>query len=221
MKFHDIKFEVKALAESGMFEGMGSTYGNVDEGLDIVAPGCFSDSLIDWQSKGRMPALLWQHSTREPIGAYKQIAESDAGLYVKGQLCLETQRGAEAYALMKMGALSGLSVGFMTREDSYDQKTGVRTIKKADLFEISPVTFPMNDSARISSVKSIEQIDDLGGVEAYLRDVGAMSASQAKALTVRLMSLARRDAGRVDDSAELKAISALLDKRMAVLTPAT
>jgi HK97 family phage prohead protease len=101
--------------------------------------------------KGRAPAMLWQHSMREPIGAWEIVRETDKGLFVQGQLALKTQRGAEAYELMKMKALSGLSVGFMTREDSRDQKTGIRTIKQADLWEISPVTFPMNDAARISA----------------------------------------------------------------------
>lgn len=217
MRTHDIRFEIKAVNDSGTFEGMGSVYGNVDEGLDIVAPGCFSDSLNQWQAKGRMPAMLWQHSTREPIGAYKQMAESESGLYVKGQLCLDTQRGKEGYALMKMDALSGLSIGFMTREDSYDHKTGVRTIKRADLYEVSLVTFPMNDSARVSSVKGIEDIDDMNGVELYLREVGSISRSEAKAVVSRLLVIARREVGRTDNSDELKAIASLLEKRKALM----
>jgi HK97 family phage prohead protease len=212
MNRKDIGFDLKAVSDTGVFSGYGSVYGVVDDGEDVVSPGCFTESLADWAKKGRMPALLWQHSAREPIGAYTKIAEDATGLFVEGKLALKTQRGAEAYELLQMKALSGLSIGFITREDSYDQKTGVRTIKKADLWECSVVTFPMNDHARIGAVKTIEEIGDLNGAELYLREVGGVSRSEAKALVSRVLAIARREVGRSDESAELKAIAALLEK---------
>jgi HK97 family phage prohead protease len=218
MNRKDIGFDLKAVSDTGVFSGYGSVYGVVDDGEDVVSPGCFTESLSDWAKKGRMPALLWQHSAREPIGAYTKIAEDATGLFVEGKLALKTQRGAEAYELLQMKALSGLSIGFITREDSYDQKTGVRTIKKADLWECSVVTFPMNDQARIGAVKTIEEIGDLNGAELYLREVGGVSRSEAKALVSRVLAIARREVGRSDESEELKAIAALLEKRQAILT---
>jgi HK97 family phage prohead protease len=215
MNRKDIGFDLKAVSDTGVFSGYGSVYGVVDDGEDVVSPGCFTESLADWAKKGRMPALLWQHSAREPIGAYTKIAEDATGLFVEGKLALKTQRGAEAYELLQMKALSGLSIGFITREDSYDQKTGVRTIKKADLWECSVVTFPMNDQARIGAVKTIEEIGDLNGAELYLREVGGVSRSEAKALVSRVLAIARREVGRSDESEELKAIAALLEKRQA------
>jgi HK97 family phage prohead protease len=218
MNRKDIGFDLKAVSDTGVFSGYGSVYGVIDDGEDVVSPGCFTESLSDWAKKGRMPALLWQHSAREPIGAYTKIAEDATGLFVEGKLALKTQRGAEAYELLQMKALSGLSIGFITREDSYDQKTGVRTIKKADLWECSVVTFPMNDQARIGAVKTIEEIGDLNGAELYLREVGGVSRSEAKALVSRVLAIARREVGRSDESEELKAIAALLEKRQAILT---
>lgn len=216
--FHkDFAFEIKAIAATGVFSGYGSVYSVVDEGDDVVEPGCFTESLSEWASKGRMPALLWQHSSRDPIGAYTVMKEDSSGLYVEGQLALKTQRGAEAYELMQMKAISGLSIGFMTREDSFDQKTGIRSIKKADLWECSVVTFPMNDQARISAVKTIEEIGDLNGAESYLREVGGVSRSEAKAIVSRLFAIARREVGQSEASADLKAITTLLEKRKALL----
>lgn len=185
MILRDAYFEVKDVTASGTFAGYGSVYGTVDQGDDIVQPGAFADSLSEWSSKGRMPALLWQHKAGEPIGAYTAMREDQNGLYVEGKLALKTQRGAEAYELMQMKAISGLSIGFMTREDSYDQKTGIRTIKKGDLWEVSLVTFPMNDSARVAVVKSIDEIEDLKSLEAYLREVGGFSHSAAKAIIAK------------------------------------
>lgn len=214
MNFHDIGFELKEVKASGTFAGYGSVYGVIDQGDDIVAQGCFTDSLAEWQNKGRMPALLWQHRSSEPIGVYTSIKEDENGLYVEGKLALKTQQGAEAYELLQMKAISGLSIGFMTREDSYDQKTGIRTIKKADLWECSLVTFPMNDAARIEAVKSINQITDFKSAEHYLRESGGMSRSESTAFVSRIKSLMQRDSA---DDAEAKQLIEALNRRNAAL----
>ena len=182
----DIAFEIKELKSSGAFAGYGSVYGVTDSYNDIIDAGAFGDSLAECARKGVMPALLWQHRSAEPCGAYQTMREDGVGLYVEGQLALKTQRGAEAYELMKMKALNGLSVGFMTREDSYDHKTDIRTIKKADLWECSIVTFPANDSARIGVVKALDEITDLKTAERYLREAGDFSRSEATALAGRI-----------------------------------
>ena len=111
----DVPFEVKAVSDDGLFSGYGSVFGVLDSYKEVVAPGAFAESL-----QGRMPALLWQHRAGEPIGVYTAVREDAVGLYVEGKLALKTARGAEAYELLKMRALSGLSIGFVTREDSYD-----------------------------------------------------------------------------------------------------
>lgn len=211
----DGAFELKSIDDDGTFTGFGSVYGNVDDYGDIMAAGVFADSLTDWQAKGRMPAMLWQHNSREPIGAYTMLRESDQGLVVQGKLALKTQRGAEAYELMKMKAISGLSVGFLTRDDSRDAKSGLRTIKKADLWEVSLVTFPANDDARVASVKSIEEIEDLHGMELLLRDAG-FSRSEAKAMVSRMFAIARREGVKRDE--ELAAAVAAARRRRDVLS---
>ena len=218
MKFQDGKFEIKEVTSTGTFAGYGNVYDVVDQGDDIVASGAFGDSLKEWAAKGRMPAMLWQHNSRQPIGAYTSMKEDGTGLLVEGKLAMKTQLGAEAYELLKMDAISGLSIGFMTREDSYDQKLGIRTIKKGDLYECSLVTFPMNDESRVAAVKTIDEIGDLSGAELYLREVGGVSRSQAKALVSRIHALARREGASVtDQSAELKAITEMLTRRQKLL----
>jgi len=214
MKFHDIGFEIKEVKSSGTFCGYGSVYDTIDNGDDIVASGAFTDSLVEWASKGRMPAMLWQHRAAEPCGAYTVMKEDANGLYVEGKLALKTQRGAEAYELLQMKAISGLSIGFLTREDSYDQKTGVRTIKKADLWECSLVTFPMNDDARIEVVKSMEQINDFKSAEHYLRESGGMSRSEAVAFVSRVKSLMQRDSA---EDTEAKQLIDALTRRYAAI----
>ena len=210
----DCGFEIKSVSESGQFVGYGSVYDVIDDGDDIVAAGAFADSLKEWKTKGRMPALLWQHNSYEPIGVYTKMSEDDRGLLVEGQLALKTQRGAEAYELLQMKAISGLSIGFLTRADSYDQKTGVRTIQKADLWECSLVTFPMNDAARVDSVKSIDQITDFKSACTYLRNACGCSRTEATAIVAKLKSLSLRNA---EDEAKAKQAIALLEYRREML----
>lgn len=188
----DCQFELKALSDSGVFSGYGSVFNVEDSYGDVVVPGAFADSLAAHQAKGRMPAMLWQHRSAEPIGIYTAMVEDTIGLKVEGQLALKTARGAEAHELMKMGALTGLSIGYMVREESYDRVTGINTLKKVDLWEVSPVTFPANDPARIQTVKSIELIEDLKSAEKYLRDAG-LSRKEAMAFIARVKSLGQSD----------------------------
>ena len=97
--------------------------------------------------------MLYQHDPAEPIGAWRTIREDARGLYVEGMLSPGVARSREVLALMKSGALDGLSIGFRTVKARTDAKTGVRKILEADLWEISVVTFPMLPSARVSNVK--------------------------------------------------------------------
>jgi HK97 family phage prohead protease len=188
----DFGFELKALSETGKFSGYGSVFGVKDSYDEIVAPGAFAESLAAQKEAGRLPALLWQHRSGEPLGVYTDMVEDSIGLKVEGQLALTTTRGAEAYELLKMKAISGLSIGFMTREDNYDRVTGIRTLKKVDLWEVSLVTFPANDAARVQGIKSIEGIDDLKTAEQYLRDAG-FSRREAVAFIARVKHLGQSD----------------------------
>ena len=138
-------------AETAVITGYASTF-DVDRVRDRVAPGAFSKSL-----KARPPKrvrMLWNHDPSEVIGVWTDLQEDAKGLKATGQLITETARGREVHALLKAGAVEGLSIGFLTKDSSYDRTQKVRTIKEADLFEISVVAFPANEAATLTSVKS-------------------------------------------------------------------
>lgn len=213
MNTKDFCFELKSINDTGTFEGYGSVFGVKDSYSEIVAPGAFAETLEKHKSAGTMPALLWQHRSGEPIGVYTSMSEDSIGLKVSGQLALKTSRGAEAYELLKMGAISGLSIGFMPREDSYDKLTGITTLKKVDLWETSLVTFPANDAARVQGVKSIESIEDLKSAEQYLRDSG-LSRRESVAFIARIKSLGQSDS----DEGGMKEIVEALKRRDSVYT---
>jgi uncharacterized protein len=196
LKTLDFGFEVKEVTASGNFTGYGSVYNVVDQGDDIVASGAFAESIEALMAKKRLPSMLFGHRAGElPVGAYQSMREDSTGLWLDGNIAIDTQKGGDLHKLMMMKpvpAISGLSVGFITRDDSYDRVTGIRTIKKADLFEVSIVNFPMNDLARVQSVKGIELIEDLKSAEQFLRDVG-LSRTEAKAFIARLKCLGQSD----------------------------
>lgn len=201
------QFELKSLDESGVFAGYGSVFGVVDSYNEAVAQGAFTRSLEELKAKGRIPALLWQHRMSEPIGIYRAIREDSYGLYVEGQLALKTPRGAEAYELLKMGALSGLSIGYALRAYEQNNETGIVTLTDVDLWEISLVTFPANDDARIGSVRSAltnGEVPDIRTLETELRDVFGFSQKQAKALLASgYGGISQRD---VDDADAIKGL---------------
>ena len=133
-------------ADDGMIEGYAAIFGEPDRGGDIIERGAFAAGLA------RRPVtvkLLWQHDPAQPVGVWDSVAEDARGLYVKGRLLTEVQRGAEASALLNAGALDGLSIGY--RAVKADRRGAHRHLTEIDLWEISIVTFPMHANARLHS----------------------------------------------------------------------
>lgn len=173
--------ELGAIAADGTFSGYASLFGAEDLGRDVVERGAFAQSLLRRGAAG--VRMLFQHDPAEPIGTWEDIREDARGLFVRGRLALGVARAREVHALMKQGALDGLSIGFRTVRASNSAKGGLRRILEADLWEISVVTFPMLPGARIAQVKSgqptLRQIERL-----LMRDAG-LTRADARALTRR------------------------------------
>jgi HK97 family phage prohead protease len=186
MKTLDVALDLKQanVQPDGTFKGYGSVFGTVDSYNEVVPKGAFARSLKNWQKRGALPSLLWQHDARQPIGIYKSMAEDDHGLLLEGQLSLDTVQGKEAYALLKMGALNGLSIGYNATEWTTNAKSGITTLDVIDLWEVSLVTFPANTDARVDGVKSAlkdGKLPSLKDFEGFLRDAG-FSRSEAAAI---------------------------------------
>jgi HK97 family phage prohead protease len=158
--------------DTRIIEGWASTFGNKDSDDDIIAPGAFTDSI-----KERTPKMLWQHDSSQPIGVWLEAKETDQGLYVKGQIA-DTTLGNDVYKLLKAGAIDSMSIGYVATKYSIDEDTGTRTLQAIDLWEVSVVTFPANDKARITGVKSKPATPR--DLEHLLRDAGGYSQSEAK-----------------------------------------
>lgn len=201
-------FELKAIDDNGVFEGYGSVWGVEDFYRDIVSKGAFVKSLADHKLKGTMPSMCWQHDSEKVVGVYEEMKEDDYGLFLRGRLLKDdVAQAREAYALLKAKAVTGLSVGIRVQVDEYDRNNDIRIIKEAQLWEVSLVTWPANDLARVESVKGIK---DVTGLERYLRDAGGVSRKEAKEIVHTIKSSMRQ-------ACEAEELSQLIEKNISIL----
>lgn len=144
------RFEFKAdigVDDAGLVTGIAWPFGSPDRVGDEIAPGAF-------QSARPPLPMLFAHDPSQPLGAWESIAETAKGLEVKGRLLVDdVTRAKEVRALVKSGAVRGLSIGFITKSAA-TRKGGGRTIKALELVEISLVTVPSHPGARVTNAKS-------------------------------------------------------------------
>lgn len=205
---HENKFtalDLKVVEPDGAFEGYASLFGREDLGHDVIAAGAFAESIALRGAAGIK--MLFQHDPHQPIGVWTQLKEDARGLYAKGRLMPEVAKAREVLALMRAGALDGLSIGFKALKGRRDAKTGVRRLEKVDLWEISIVTFPMLDEARVAHVKGgsfAGRVPTEREFERWLMRDAGLTRSEAAAVTrCGLKGLqARRDAGGATSGAD-------------------
>lgn len=145
--------DLKSIDVQGRFAGYASVFDVVDNQRDVMLRGAFMRTIAGRLGQIKM---LWQHQQSEPIGVFERMFEDAHGLYVEGTLLLDVQRAKEAHTLLKAGALTGLSIGYSPVRYTIDAETGVRRLAEVELWEVSLVTFPANDAANVTVVKSTE-----------------------------------------------------------------
>lgn len=215
---------VKEVSERGTFGGYLSVFDVIDSYREVVAPGAFSETLSAWKQKERMPPLLWQHRSGEPLGPFTKLEEDKKGLYFEAQLLVDDiARAKEAYALLRAKVISGMSIGFSVMPDGeeYDSRAGIVVLRKVDLWEGSLATFPANEACQVESVKGLEfieriraqtragQLPNIRDFEDAMREVFALSRANAKAIASLAIGQLQREVDStqgIDAGAALAAI---------------
>jgi len=166
------------IAADGAVEGYASLFGEVDAARDMVLPGAFAASL---RVRGvrRIP-MLFQHDPSEPVGVWLELREDWRGLYARGRLIPEVARARELLALIRAGAIDGLSIGFRTVKSRIDPRTRIRRLEAIDLWEISLVTFPLLAGARVRALKQWQSFPPL----APARSVAPLAAWTRRGMTL-------------------------------------
>ncbi len=162
-----IYFETKLAAlDSGEISGTAWPFGSPDRVGDVIEKGAFAGIALP------LP-MLFGHDLNDPVGTWSTASEDATGLQVKGNLLIgDVPRAREVHALVKAGAVRGLSIGFSTKK-AVSRKGGGRTITALDLMEISLVTIPMHPGAKVTSAKSAIQAISIA--EAINRATAALS----------------------------------------------
>lgn len=189
LPFNDCQIKVDAAA--GKFSGYASTFGNVDAYNDTIVRGAYEKTLAE----NGLPMMFFNHDGFDlPIGKWLSASEDETGLYVEGELTMDSSKGRDVFAALKHGTLNGLSIGYRVDRDGYEiREDGIRALKEIDLVEVSVVTQPADSQARIdlNSVK-FEAMQDIAterDLERFLREVVGCSKGFSTALLTRVKSV--------------------------------
>lgn len=168
--------DIKA-TEQGIVEGYASVFNVLDSHGDVIVKGAFQNSL----NANKPVVMLWAHSQSQPVGKWLDIREDDKGLFVRGQLNLNTQAGRDAFEHLKAGDITAFSIGYMVNPNGSEMKNGINYLLDVELAEISLVSLPSNPQARVTSVKNLNTAkpQTLREFEALLREAGNFSRKEA------------------------------------------
>lgn len=199
----DFGLELKEVSAEGTITGYGAIFNNVDQHGDRIVPGAFAKSIATRMSGGAALPMLWCHDPREPLGMFTEVSEDRKGLRLKGQFVMDVPRAKEIFALLKAGAVRGMSIGYRTMADAIEGN--VRLLKEIDLWEVSLTTFPSNGKATITGIKSTHPLDELARrlrdgeppetkeFEDILREAGVPKALAVQIASVGYAKAVRRE----------------------------
>ena len=190
MEYKNLALEIKA-SSGRTFEGYGSVFNNLDRGGDIVVPGAFAQSLEQARKSGALPQMFWMHDPASVPGVWREMAEDDNGLYVRGEL-LDTTLGNDVRVMLAHKAVRGLSIGYVPQDVGWDAQ-GNRLLKRVDLVEVSVVSLAMNPLAQVVGMKARlsvagEYVPTERELQNHLRRIGC-SKSVAEAMVERIFGV--------------------------------
>src|ERR1017187_1776130 len=203
VKHLDSPAEFKFAGKAGSFEGYAAVFGNLDSGGDVILPGAFQEFA---KTRDGKTIVLYQHSMRDPIGK-ASVSQDSHGLAFKAELALEDPTAKKAYGLMRDGIIDSMSVGYDVLAGGEQFKQDRRELSRLKLFEISPVTWGMNELARIETVKSAMDCAHPRELEHLLRDSLFLSSRKAKAAANALWPLLSDRDDQADDRDDRKSVT--------------
>ncbi|WP_347368019.1 HK97 family phage prohead protease [Vibrio vulnificus] len=197
--------QIKSFNEVDEALGIFTAYANVkffkDHAKDVTVDGAFIKSINERKAKGRLPKMLLQHDYREVVGVWLEMDEDEKGLRVKGQLCMETQKGRDTYHLMKIGALDALSIGYIVKKQRFDPETNTNYLEELDIREVSIVTFPCNEESLIDSVKS-EQSETVESISVDSVDISEEVEEKEETASEETLNSTSTEESEVETSEE-------------------
>lgn len=162
MQHKNFSVDFKSVTDAeGEFSALVSVFGNVDRVGDRVLPGAFAKTIKDWEAKSSQLPIVFAHNIENPmmfIGAVKQLAESEHGLVVRGQLDINSdvpmlrEYARQAHALLKSGTIRDFSFSYDARGKAASD--GVMELEQIDLYEVGPCLVGANPETGLMAIKS-------------------------------------------------------------------
>ena len=169
------------------FTGYASVFGGVDSYGDQIVPGAYTKTL---EGRERPVQLRWNHFG-PVIGKYLEIYEDEKGLVVSGELTKGHSVAEDTAALLRHGAISGLSIGYIAKKS--EQEGVIRKLTEIELFEVSVVEEPADNAAHISGIKSaLSECKSLKEIELILKRQNGLSQSVSTAIVSAVKSVIQR-----------------------------
>lgn len=210
MNSQTLPFSIKSITDAGVVEGVISAFHQVDRVGDTIERGAYTKSIERLAREQRKLPVLYQHDPHRPIGVWTELSERSDALFGRAELALEVRDAQEAHALARKGALTGISIGFEVARGGARQEGNRRILSDIELWEASLVTFPADNHARVTSVKSFGCARDIADL---LQEAG-LSGRKAKAAA----GAAWKSINDHDDEAEAEAeLARLFDQHSARL----
>lgn len=168
------KFELTSADDTGEFSGYAAVFGNVDDGMDVIEKGAFTKTIKE--DFDRIKILALHNDNWLPVGKPIELREDNKGLFIKGKIS-DTAMGRDIRTLLKDGVLNEMSIGYDVVRFDFDSEEGIRHLKEIRLWEVSIVTWAMNEQAKIEEIKSI--------AESLKHDIKAGKITRTKLDTIR------------------------------------
>ena len=189
-EYKTVEFELEGFDDKeGTFSGYGAVFSNIDSGGDIIEPGAFTKTIAE--GIGRVKILSGHNDSLLPIGIPTELREDAKGLFMSAKIS-DTTLGRDVKTLIHDGVLCELSIGYDPVVFDYDEN-GIRHLREVKLWEISVVTWAMNEQAVITDHKSDDAATRIEAeAQAIVTEIKAgrkISASRMKSLKDACMSM--------------------------------
>jgi HK97 family phage prohead protease len=200
IEYKTIRTELKA-DETGKVSAVIATFGVIDRDFDIIEPGTFTP--------GQKVPMAWAHDWSRPVGKGLIEVTNSAAIF-DGSFFMETQAGLEAYKTVKaMDDLQDWSWGYRVLDATPEMRDGemIRIIKKAEVYEVSPVlvgagvgtftldlknlTFDDHEKTALDAVRSYgERLRSVAGLrEKQRRQMGEKRLAGLRAVLLELQAV--------------------------------
>jgi len=164
-----------------------------------IAPGAFDRTLAN----GTDIRALWNHNADYPLGRTANgtlsIRKDGNGLRFELRPDMGTSWGASAVAAIRRGDVNAMSFAFSAAREGGDmwEKPGadgvaMRTLLDADLFEVSPVTFPAYPQTS-ATVRSMPEFEPETGIESDGQEADEIERREAEQRALRLRAKVERE----------------------------